>query len=107
MRPHPEQNIQHQIIILILVRIKDFLCNFCTAAPGVHGALFNVAVGGILAHLLPLHQTAFCMADQPYLCDLFLYPRVFLPEQLQAAVVAPLTCGMRTSWLRFWRLQLT
>ena len=35
MRPHPEQNIQHQIIILILVRIKDFLCNFCTAAPGV------------------------------------------------------------------------
>ena len=26
------------------------------------------------------------MADQPYLCDLFLHPGVFLPEQLQAVV---------------------
>ena len=85
MRPHPEQNIQHQIIILILVRIKDFLCNFCTAAPGVHGALFNVAVGGGFGHAETLHKKKLGPIDKANLLHLLFnreLPLLHLPQPL-------------------------
>ena len=55
-----------------LIIFKDFLCNFCAVTTGIHGLFFYVAVCLGFGHVLVLHKAAFCPADQPHLCDLFL-----------------------------------
>ena len=45
---------------------------FEKVTPGIHGLFFYVAVCLGFGHVLVLHKAAFCPADQPHLCDLFL-----------------------------------
>ena len=70
----------------ILIRIKDFLRDLGAVAAGVHGQLFNAAVGLGLGEVRVLHQAALGPAHQTDLGNFVLQAGVLLPQALQAVV---------------------
>ena len=68
-----------------LLFFQDLCGNLCTVAAGIHGGLFNHAVGFRFAHALVLDQIALGTVHQPDLGNLIPQFVVFLPQIIQAA----------------------
>ena len=77
------QNLRNSAAVLLF--FQDLCGNLCTVAAGIHGGLFNHAVGFRFAHALVLDQIALGTVHQPDLGNLIPQFVVFLPQIIQAA----------------------
>ena len=77
------QNLRNSAAVLLF--FQDLCGNLCTVAAGIHGGLFNHAVGFRFAHALVLDQIALGAVHQPDLGNLIPQFVVFLPQIIQAA----------------------
>ena len=62
------QNLRNSAAVLLF--FQDLCGNLCTVAAGIHGGLFNHAVGFRFAHALVLDQIALGTVHQPDLGNL-------------------------------------
>ena len=75
-------------VLFILFCLQKLLRDLAAAAAGVHGVLFNQAVGLGLGHALFLDQIAFCAVNKPQLGDFIQQLCILGAQHGQPLVVA-------------------